>query len=225
MIHRYPRRMIPKPQYGIIKESFFNSRMKDFFLLRRIKYKDDGLGFQEKIKSQFLPSTFKNGISVVLYTICRKEDICWCCRKPYGKKKKYELAWVKNNRTAVFPRNKHLQYEKRASFGGYRIKDLYEYEAEFPVQVKDKQGNTVERKDIIRLKVIHEPVCINFWHCEIMLYRINGKDKNVNELSNNEMARAGNLIIDDLADMAYLPEDTETMYLERKYYKKRCLAE
>lgn len=224
MIHRYPRRLIPKPQYGFIQESFFNSIMKDFFLLRRVTNIDDGLDSQEKIKSQFIPTTFKKGISVVLYTVIKKEDICWSCMKPYGKTKKYELVWEKNNRKAIFPKNKHLLFEKRALYGGYKVRELYNYTAEFPVPVKDKHGNPAERKDIIHLRVIHEPACINFWHCEIMIYRLNGDDNKELELSNKEMARAGNLIIDDLAEMACTQEETRAMFLERKFYKKRCLA-
>lgn len=220
MIHRYPRRLIPKPKYTLIDGDFIRNGMKDFFLLRKIKRDDSLPDFRARIKKQFIPSTFKRGISVLLLSVLRKEDIGWSCRKPCDKVKGYECKWVEHRRKAIFPKNKHLRYEKHFPFGGYKIEDIYDYEAEFPVMVKDKHGKDVERKDLIKLRVIHEPLCINFWHCEIFLYRVNGnKNEEELKLSNKEMERAGNLIIDDLADMASPEEDAISKCLERKYYK------
>lgn len=225
MIHRYPRRLIPKPKYAIIDGDFIREGMKGFFLLRKIKRDDSLPDFRARIKSQFLPSTFKKGISVLLLSVLRKEDIGWSCRKPCDKVKGYECKWEEHGKKAIFPKNKHLRYEKHVPFGGYKIEDVYEYEAEFPVKVKDKRGNEVERKDLIKLRVVHEPLCINFWHCEIFLYRLNG-EKNEEEikLSNKEMERAGNLILDDLAEMAYPEEKTKSRFLDRKYYKARVYS-
>lgn len=224
MIHRYPRRLLPKHNNGIISECCIRDMMKDFFLLRRVKYNAAIPLLRDRIRDQFLPSTFKKGISVVLLSVFRKGDIHWCCRKPYGKKKHYEDLWVDSNRKALYPKNKYLQYErKKASFGGYKIQDIYEYESDFPTTVNDKRGYEKVRHDVIRLKVVHEPTCINYWHCEIMLYRLNGDDKNKQEkLSNKEMERAGNLIIDDLTDMVYEGDDVKCLYLEKKYYKRKC---
>lgn len=220
MIHRYPRRLIPKHNYDLIKCDSFEEELKDFFLLRKIKRDENMMDFREMLKSQFLPTTFKNGISVVLLSLLRKEDICWCCKKPCGTVKGYEKRWEFNNRKAVFPKNKHLRYVKKLGFGGYKIGELYDYETEFPVKVK-KNGKEEERKDIIKLRVEHEPLCSNFWHCEIFIYRINGDDNKELKLSNKEMERAGNLIIDDLADMARPQEETFSLYLKKSFYKAR----
>ena len=222
MIHRYPRRLIPKPKFATIDGDFVREGMKDFFLLRKIKRDDSLPDFRARLKNQFLPTTFKKGISVLLLSILRKEDIGWSCRKPCDKVKKYECKWVEYGMKAIFPKNKHLRYEKHVAFGGYKIEDVYDYEAEFPVMVKDKHGNDVERKDLIKLRVVHEPLCINFWHCEIFLYRVNGDKKEEElKLSNKELERAGNLILDDLAEMACSEVETKSLFLERKYYKAK----
>ena len=222
MIHRYPRRLIPKPKYTLIDSDFFRDYMKGFFLLRKIKFDDTLLDFRAMIKSQFLPTTFRKGISVYLLSVFRKEDVGWNCRKPCGKVKGYECKWDEYGRKAIFPKNKHLRYKKRAPFGGYKIEDIYDYEAVFPVKEKDNHGKDVEREDLIKMKVMHEPLCINFWHCEIFLYRVNGNKKEEElMLSNKEMVRAGNLILDDLAEMAYPEEETKAMHLEMKYYKAK----
>lgn len=225
MIHRYPRRLIPKHNFTIIDEKFIKEGMGDFFLLRRVKNDKGQPDFKKRLKSQFIPTTFKKGISVLLLSVLQKKDVCWCCRKPYGKTRHYEDKWIDYNKKAVFPKNKHLQYEKRATFGGYKIEELYLYESEFPIMVKDCYGKDVERKDLIKLKVVHEPVCINFWHFEIMIYRLNGFDATIEEkISNKEMGRIGNLLIDDLVDSVYEPAVTESKYLEKKHYKRRSSA-
>lgn len=226
MIHRYPRRLIPKHNFGLINEDIIRDKMCDFYLLRRVKLDNAQPDFRAMLKSQFLPSTFKKGISVVLLSVLRKEDICWCCKKPCGKVKGYENEWEKSNRKAVFPKNKHLRYERRkVSYGGYRIGELYDYESEFPIMVKDRYGKDVERKDLIKLKVVHEPVCINFWHFEIMIYRLNGFNTQQEEkISNKEMERIGNLLVEDLVDTVYEPDETESKYLKRKYYKQRSFV-
>lgn len=218
MIHRYPRRLIPKHHYKLIESVSFGEGLKDFFLLRKIKRDDSKADFREMLKGQFLPTTFKKGISVVLLSVLRKEDIGWCCNKPCGKVKGYENKWEENNRKAIFPKNKHLRYVKKMGFGGYKIGELYDYEIEFPVPIK-KNGKESERKDLIKLRVEHDPLCSNFWHCEIFLYRINGDDKKELKLSNKEMERAGNLIIDDLAEMAVPQEETVKLFIRRSCYR------
>lgn len=220
MNHRYPRRLLPNHKCFIIPENAFRSDFQDFFLLRRVRHDDSYPDIRDRLKSQFKPSTFKNGISVVLYSFFRKEDIGWCCRKPYGKKMKYECVWEKNNQKTVFPKNKHLQYEKSATFEGYRISDVYEYQADYPFPVKDN-GKLRDRADEVRLKVVHEPVSINFWHCEIMLYGMNGDDHTEYVFSNKQAERAGNIILDDLADMAYSCDKAHPMSLKRNYYKHK----
>lgn len=225
MIHRYPRRLLPKHNFGIIDEEVIRDSMADFFLLRRIKKDKNQQDLKKRLKEQFFPTTFKKGISVLLLSVLCKEDVCWCCRKPYGKTKHYEDKWLDNMKKTVFPKNKHLQYEKRATFGGYKIRELYQYESEYPITVKDRYGKDVERKDLIKLKVIHEPICINFWHFEIMIYRLNGFDtKKEEKISNKEMERIGNLLVDDLVDIVYEPDAIEKKNLDRKYYKTRVFA-
>lgn len=226
MIHRYPRRLIPKHNFGLINEEIIRDKMRDFYLLRRVKLDNAQPDFSAMLKSQFLPSTFKKGISVVLLSVLRKEDICWCCKKPCGKVKGYENIWIESNRKAKYPKNKHLRYERRkTSYGGYKIGDLYDYESEFPITVKDRYGKDVERKDLIKLKVVHEPVCINFWHFEIMIYRLNGfNTKQEEKISNKEMERIGNLLVDDLVDTVYEPDVVESKPLKRSYYKARSFA-
>ena len=55
-----------------------------------------------------------------------------------------------------------------------------------------------------------------------MLYRLNGDDKKKQEkLSNKELERAGNLIIDDLTDMVYEGDDVKSLFLEKKYYRRK----
>ena len=227
MKHRYPRRLIPKHNYGIIYEDTIRKEMKECFLLRSVKDDVDIPLLRDRIRNQFLPSTFKKGISVVLLSVFRKEDIYWRCRKPFGRRKHYEDVWECFHRKSLFPRKKHLHYERnKTSFGGYKIQDIYEYESEFPTKVKGKLGEEKLRQDLIRLKVIHEPTCINYWHFEIMLYRLNGDDNNKEEnLSNKEFERVGNLIIDELADMAYEGDDIKSRCVEKKYYRNRryCL--
>ena len=218
MKHRYPRRLLPKRKFSLIPEECFITEMKEFFLLRRIKKDDSKQDFRDKLKSQFIPSTFGKGISVVLLSIYRKEDIGWCCRKPYGKKMKYECKWEDNNRKTIFPKNKHLQFDKGASFGGYKISEVYEYQADYPIS-KNENGTVRTRPDLVKLKVIHEPVCINFWHCEIMLYGVNGDDMNTYNFSNSKAEKVGNIILDDLAEMAHSCEETKSFYLNRKFYK------
>lgn len=222
MEHRYPRRLIPKHSFCLIDASVINETMKDFFLLRKIKKDDSFSDIRSRLKSQFIPTTFKNGISVVLLSVLKKEDVGWNCKKPCGKNKGYEKKWVDNNMKAIFPKNKHLYYQKNAEFCGYKIKKILEYKTVFPVVVKDQNGNPVERKDLIKLKVVHEPLCSNYWHCELFLYRLNGDDNSkIEKLSIKETERAGNLILDDLTDMAYLSEAVDYKRLERKYYRKR----
>ena len=218
MIHRYPRRLIPKHNYSLIKRDLFELDLKDFYLFRKVKRDDNKSDFREMLKSQLIPTTFKKGISVLLYSILQKEDICWCCKKPCGKVKGYETKWVDQKKKAVFPKNKHFRFVKKMMLGCYKISDLYDYEAEFPAKGK-KEGKEVERKDLIKLRVEHEPLCSNFWHCEIFIYRINGDNKKEENLSNKEMERAGNLIIDDLAEMAVPHEESIRMFLKRSYYK------
>lgn len=221
MTHRYPRRLIPKHNYGLINEDIIRNKMRDFYLLRRVKMDDSWSDFRVMLKSQFLPSTFKKGISVVLLSVFRKDDICWCCKKPCGKVKGYENKWTDSNRKGKFPKNKHLRYVRRkTSYGGYKIGELYDYESDFPITVTDRYGKSVERKDLIKLKVVHEPLCINFWHFEIFIYRLNGFNTKEEKISNKEMERIGNLLVDDLVDTVYEPDATEYKYLKRKYYKK-----
>lgn len=116
---------MPKHNYSLIDESFIRERMRDFFVLRRVKYDESKPDIKSKLRSQFQPTTFKNGISVVLLSVLRKEDVCWCCRKPCGKTKGYESKWIDNNKKAIFPKNKHLKYDKRVSFGGYKISEVF----------------------------------------------------------------------------------------------------
>lgn len=216
---------MPKHNFDIINEEFIRDEMGEFFLLRRIKYDKKQPDPRKRLKDQFIPTTFKKGISVLLLSVLRKEDVCWCCRKPYGKTKHYEDKWIDYKKKTVFPKNKHLHYEKKATFSGYMIKELYQYESEYPIMVKDRYGRDVERKDLIKLKVVHEPVCINYWHFEIMIYRLNGFDtKKEEKISNKEMGRIGNLLIEDLVDSVYEPDATEPKYLEKKHYKMRHLA-
>lgn len=194
--------------------------MKDFFLLRKVKKNDSLPDMRSRLKNQYKPTTFKNGISVILLSVLKKEDVGWNCKKPCGKQKGYEKKWVDNNRKAIFPKNKHLCYIKNTEFGGYRIQDIVDYKTLFPITIKDRKGNPVERKDVIKLKVVHEPLCSNYWHCELFLYRLNGDDNSkIENLSNKETERAGNLILDDLVDMAYSSEDVKSERLEKKYYR------
>ena len=220
MNHRYPRRLLPNHKYSLITEVTIKGDLKDFFLLRRVKHDDSYPDVRDRLKSQFNSSTFKNGISVVLCSVFRKEDIGWCCRKPYGKKMKYECIWMNNNKKTLFPKNKHLQYEKSATFGGYKISEIYEYQAEYPFPIKEN-GKERNRPDEVRMKVVHEPICINFWHCEIMLYGMNGDNQTEYAFSNKQAERAGNIIFDDLADMAYHCDQVQPLFLKRSYYKSR----
>lgn len=222
MVHRYPRRLMPKHNYSLIDESFIRERMRDFFVLRRVKYDESKPDIKSKLRSQFQPTTFKNGISVVLLSVLRKEDVCWCCRKPCGKTKGYESKWIDNNKKAIFPKNKHLKYDKRVSFGGYKISEVFNYETDFPVDIKEKDV-VKKRIDTIKLRIVHEPLCFNFWHCEIFLYRIKEGDcEKETHLSNKELERAGNMIIDDLADMAYPKEDAISLFLKKSVYRRCC---
>ena len=227
MYHRYPRRLIPKHGFAPIKDSIIRDSMKDFFLLRLIKRDDQKMvDFREELKNQFIPSTFKNGISVVLLSVFQRVDSGWSCRKPFGKVRGYESKWSKNQRQSI-PKNKHLRYNKKTTFGGYKVDDVLAYDLEFITTVKDdegkkkrdKHGNEIKRKDHLRLKVIHDPICINFWHFDIVLCLINGDDL-ISEvvLTNKEIERAGNLILDDLAGMAYPAEETKKYNLPKKYY-------
>ena len=226
MTHRYPRRLLPKKGFYLIDSDILRSKMKDFFLLRIILRDDNEPDVKKRLKNQFIPSTFKKGISVVLHSVFQKEDVGWRCKKPIGKK--YENKWEDSNWKAIIPKNNHLYYDKKNTFGGFKIEDLNNYDVIYSEKIKDengnikkdKHGNPIFRDDHIRLRVVHEPVCINFWHCEIFLYRINGEDRTEVGFSNSEMERAGNLIIDDLTNMAYPCEETAQLHLLKKYYKK-----
>lgn len=227
MKHRYPRRLIPKHSFSLIGEDFIRARMKKFFLIRKIAKDNTRLDIMDRLKSQFNPSTFKNGISVVLFSSLQEDDLGWSCRKPFGSLRLYEKKWEDNNRRSIVPKNKHLRYVKNSEYCGYLIQDIYDYDTEFITTIrnkngkalKDKNGEDVNRTDHIRLRVIHEPVCINYWHCEVFLYRVNGSTQLVEDLSNKEIERAGNLILDDLVDMAKLAEETNMRHLPKKFYR------
>lgn len=220
MKHRYPRRLLPKHHYSIITEENINGPIKDFFLLRRINHDNNYSTAKEMMKSQFIPSTFKNGISVCLLSVFKKEDIRYItssCKIA----KKYNGKWNDNHFKTIFPKNKYLKYVRSTLSCGYKISDIYDYQADFPSNKvpSKKTGSAPEKSDVIKLKVIHEPTCINFWHFEILLYGKRGGTEETFNFSNKQMERAGNMILDDLADMACECGETKTYFLNKKLYR------
>lgn len=161
----YPVRLLPHGDY--IKD--FDEHLpnfNDFYLLHTSEKSVplyDKQYLIQNIGKHFIPKRFMTGMSMNLVSVYRRND-----SRIIVDFKANLLAkdgWNERD-TSVIP-YRHLRYNKRVGYFGFRISDILSIKKILPI--KEKNGNKNETYEI-STRIEHKPTKCNFWHYEIYLY-------------------------------------------------------
>lgn len=217
----YPRRILPSPNYHNIKEEDvpFNA-----FLLRQIRRKHQVKTIRvlrSKCESILSASEFYKGISCnLLSTVFRKEHSFFIPSNDA------ELGYIEDwhpGDSPILPTEGNCEYLPWQGYCGFKVSDLYEFEADIPI--KNKNG-TVVRTDVCLIRFEHAPTLCNFWHFNLFLY---AKHSNTGEIYNlkdpekgvskSQLTKIATALADDFAPLLRTGKSLKCTYITKSKYQ------
>lgn len=212
----YHRRVLPNPRY---KRITVDAYLNDFFLLRYTD-KDKPIKKGElNLATHFSASQFKEGLSVNLLSVYRKQDACF---KVLGTKDAPQhQCWVEGTQPYI-PSDDILKYSKNRGYVGIRIKHLYTACIE---KREIKVQGTKLRDDKVYFILEHAPTVCNFWHFNIHIEAINSATnekyllKDVPDYSSNQLSKVAADLLHQIADYVKPRKYMRRIELPKHYYK------
>lgn len=228
MRKRYPKRLLPKPQYdlmGILPVSFFGK-----YYLVRLNYTSSHLRSHEALiefKDEIFPASHfrSGGMSTVLLSRFRKKDSCFFPKYKDGKYK-YDAPWYPP-KCPFCPKGDDIKYIKGKGFVGLNIAAICSKKHKMEV----KKNGVSLGYHYITIKVEHKPTMCNFWHCEIVLWaehipdKTNGENykKRLLEITSKGVAESiGSTMLELLEPDFLLSDETKEYSTPNQFYINNC---
>lgn len=166
--HPYPRHIVPRRHYNSI--DIENTPVLHQHYLVRYDTKGNPIPdittFDNIKKENFSKGYFNKGWSTTLLGEYNKHDIPFTLTK----KGKTRVSHIWNHGDSVCKvQNGYYEYRIDRGYFGIVISDVLNCTLELDVTVGDK----IERTDIVRYEIRHEPTHCNFWHFSVYAYAIN----------------------------------------------------
>ena len=163
----YPKHIVGKSNFkkidnvGFLKHrGFFIGRTTSIdanpFSINAVK---DSFAEGKEVKA----STVKNGISVNLISIYKKNDMKFF---PIEDKNnpRFHVPFIQNS-DGCLPQIEEYKYNKAQRYYGFKISQIQDFEISFVYK-----ANGIIPTDKIRFKIEHSPTMCNFWHFNISVW-------------------------------------------------------
>lgn len=220
MTQKYPVRLLPLPSYHKIKDSditrnmYFIRQIRRGHQIKRIK------NLRSKCEKLLSASEFYGGISCNLLSVFKKSDAAFLPSNDdlLG----YTDYWNEGD-AARYPTEGNYEYYPWQGYFGFKVKDVYEFEADIPI--KNKNGKTI-RTDTALLRFVHAPTYCNFWHFNLFLHAkhsVTGQIYNLSDaesgVSKTQVGKIADSLIDDIAPLLRTGKSLKYTYVTKSKYK------
>lgn len=173
----YPKRLLPKDDYHVIKELSKFSHMGLFYLARQ--QNASTFKKEKSVVENYFPATeFLRGLSTNLLSVCKKKDNNWKLKK--GVDDKFKASWLPH-KIVEYPMEQDVDWNLDRPYVSVKIKDVFSL-YQLGTGIRDNVGNPLNIEKLT-FKIKHAPTCCNFWHFEIFVIVnfMNGKQLTLKE--------------------------------------------
>lgn len=216
----YPKHIVGKSNFKKIDNVSF-LKHRGFFIGRTTSIDANPFSINA-IKDSFAEgkevkaSTVKNGISVNLISIYKKNDMKFF---PIEDKNnpRFHVPFIQNS-DGCLPQIGEYKYNKAQRYYGFKISQIQDFEISFAYMAK-----SITTTNKIRLMMEHCPTMCNFWHFNINIWGQNASSMewmklNSDIISNKTFEKIAIAALPILAKKIVEPKVMRARKLNKKYY-------